>query len=117
MQVPLPLQKNSSSEVPERAGLGKKLAWEELGWTARNKEKRKKKGWLNITSADRELFKQKIAPKDCQDKRGNSWKQVDPIVADPIVQINNKRNIMQTYTEIPYQTAQKEGTELPNIQP
>ena len=45
----------------------------------------------------------------------NFWALVDPIVADPVRQDNDKRNNLQIYTEIPYQSTQREGTKLPNI--
>ena len=43
------------------------------------------------------------------------WELVDPVVADPIAQDNDKRNNIQIYTEIPYESTQREGTKLPNI--
>ena len=33
---------------------------------------------------------------------GTNWKPVDPVVADPVRQDNDKRNNIQIYTEIPY---------------
>ena len=33
---------------------------------------------------------------------GSSWEPVDPVVADPVRQDNDKRNNIQIYTEIPY---------------
>ena len=31
-----------------------------------------------------------------------NWEPVDPVVADPVRQDNDKRNNIQIYTEIPY---------------
>ena len=39
-----------------------------------------------------------------------NWEVVDPVAADPVAQDNNKRNNIQIYTEIPYQSTQN-----PNI--
>ena len=43
-------------------------------------------------------------------------KTVDPVVADPVRQDNDKRNNIQIYTEIPYQSTrcQRAGTKLPS---
>ena len=43
------------------------------------------------------------------------WELVDPVVADPVAQDNDKRNDIQIYSGIPYQSTQREGTKLPNI--
>ena len=42
-----------------------------------------------------------------------SWEPVDPVVADPVRQDNDKRNNIQIYTENPYSITQREGTNLP----
>ena len=42
------------------------------------------------------------------------WEPVDPVVADPVRQDNDKTNNIQIYTDIPYSSTQGEGTKLPN---
>ena len=38
----------------------------------------------------------------CLITRRKPWEPVDPVVADPVRQDNDKRNNIQIYTEIPY---------------
>ena len=52
----------------------------------------------------------------CSSIRGNVFlgKLVDPVVADPIIQDNDKRS-KKGYAEIPCQNTPREGTKLPNV--
>ena len=43
------------------------------------------------------------------------WELVDPVVADPVAQDNDKRSNIQIYTEISYESTQREGAKLPNM--
>ena len=44
---------------------------------------------------------------------GTHWEMVDPVVADPVAQDNNKRNSIQIDTEIPFKVLRGRGQNFP----
>ena len=43
------------------------------------------------------------------------WEPVDPVVADPVAQDNDKRNNIQIDMELPYESTHREGAKYPNV--